>query len=194
MKLLLVSLLPVATASWMLTPRFYPSLLDTMLDTTLMSPTTRFLTDRGMPAKSSPKYEITDTDEQIQIIMDVPGVEKDNLDISVHHGEYSNTPVISISGHRETKDDTSQFSYKFSQSFSLPANIDIEHFVADLTNGVLTVTAPKDTKRLEANVRKIPILAGQQQQNLMNSAVNVQEESQPKNMLDKDKKEPVAMA
>lgn len=187
MKLLLASLLPVATASWMLTPRFYPSLLDTMLDTTLLSPTTpRF----GLPAKTSPKYEITDTDDRIQIVMDVPGVDKDSLDIALHHhGEYSNNPVISISGHRESKDEKSQFSYKFSQSFSLPANIDVDHFEADLTNGVLTVTAPKDLKRLEeANVRKIPITAGQQKK-LMDAAVT---DAHKENVAVDEKKEPVA--
>lgn len=173
MKLLLASLLPAATASWMLTPRYYntmmmrPSqLIDSMLDTTLLSPTPRLLMDRNLPAKSSPKYEITDTDKQVQIVMDVPGVEKDNLDISIQESDYSTTPVISISGHRESKDDSSTFSYKFSQSFSLPAEIDVEHLTADLTNGVLTVTAPKDAKRLEASVRKIPITADQPQQKL----------------------------
>ena len=190
MKLLLASLLPVAAASWMLTPRFYPSLLDTMLDTTLLSPSTpRF----GLPAKTSPKYEITDTDNQIQIVMDVPGVDKDNLDIAVHHrGEYSNNPVISISGHRESKDDNSQFSYKFSQSFSLPASVDVEHFEADLTNGVLTVTAPKDLKRLEeaTNVRKIPISAGQQKK-LIDAGVT---DAHKENVVVEDKKEPVATA
>jgi len=52
-----------------------------LLVLTLLSPTHRLLMDRNLPAKSSPKYEITDTDNQVQIVMDVLGVEKDNLDI-----------------------------------------------------------------------------------------------------------------
>jgi len=160
MKPLLASLLPVAAASWMLTPRFYrsmmrptASLLDEMLDTTLLMPTLRMDRDNLLPAKSSPKYEITNTDKQIQITMDLPGVEAENLDVSVHDD------MLSISGHREAKDENSSFSYKFSQSFSLPADLDMDKFEADLTNGVLTVTAPKDPKKLEASVRKIPIAA-----------------------------------
>jgi hypothetical protein len=35
--------------------------------------------------------------------------------------------------------------------------VDIEQFIAQLNNGVLTITAPKDIKKLKESVRRIPI-------------------------------------
>ena len=41
--------------------------------------------------------------------------------------------------------------------FSLDPSVDVDQLSANLNNGVLSVTAPKDLKRIEAGVRKIPI-------------------------------------
>ena len=38
--------------------------------------------------------------------------------------------------------------------------MDVEKFSAHLSNGVLTITAPKDFKRFEESVRRIPISTG----------------------------------
>lgn len=171
MKLILISLIPVAVASWSLGPRNYndlnpwrgPSLLDSMLDTTLLMPTPRLLMEGGMPAKTSPKYEITDTDTQIKIAMDVPGVEIGNIDVTVQDD------TLTVSGHRESQDNTSSFRYKFRQSFSLPVDVNKDHIAADLKNGVLTVMAPKDPQRHQDNLRKIAITAGNGEPHRLNS-------------------------
>jgi len=172
MKLVLAALLPLTTASWMLGPRYNPwrgpSLIDTMLDTTLMTPTPSLFLDR--PVKQSPKYEITDSEKEIQIVMDVPGVDANNIEVNVQDG------ILSVSGHREAKDENSSFSYKFSQSFSLPEVVETDHVEADLKNGVLTVTAPKNLKRLEANVRKIPITAAAPEEKPMIKQAAAEEE------------------
>jgi hypothetical protein len=39
----------------------------------------------------------------------------------------------------------------------LDPTIDTEKFTADLQNGVLTVTAPKDVKRIEETIKRIPV-------------------------------------
>merc|ERR1712124_100399 len=52
---------------------------------------------------------------------------------------------------------SSRFSSKFFRSFSLDRTVDVDSFAANLKNGVLTISAPKDPKRLEENVRRIPI-------------------------------------
>lgn len=100
---------------------------------------------------TSPRYEITDSDNKFQLAVDVPGVKIENIDVSLEDG------VLTVSGHREATDPNYSFKSRFSQSFSLDPAVDVDKFTADLKNGVLTVAAPKDLKKIEANIRKIPI-------------------------------------
>merc|ERR1711862_1060901 len=52
----------------------------------------------------------------------------------------------------------SQFTSKFSKTFSLDKTVDVDKMSAALKNGVLTVSAPKDLKKLEENIRRIPVV------------------------------------
>ncbi|TLT02121.1 Hsp20/alpha crystallin family protein, partial [Aliarcobacter cibarius] len=62
-----------------------------------------------------------------------------------------NKGVLTISGERKTKDEVKQEDYnkietyfgKFSRSFTLPDNADIENIEAKSDNGVLEVIIPK---------------------------------------------------
>merc|ERR1712232_510612 len=47
----------------------------------------------------------------------------------------------------------------FSKTFSLDKTVDEEKLTATVKNGILTVSAPKDLKKLEENVRRIPVVA-----------------------------------
>merc|ERR1712232_778366 len=60
---------------------------------------------------------------------------------------------------RAASSESSQFTSKFSKTFSLDQTVDVDKFTASLKNGVLTVAAPKDLEKLEENVRRIPVLA-----------------------------------
>merc|ERR1712017_56154 len=62
-----------------------------------------------------------------------------------------------MGGQRVSASDSSRFTSKFSQTFSLDPTVDVESFTATLNNGVLVVSAPKDLAKLEENVRKIHI-------------------------------------
>jgi HSP20 family protein len=102
---------------------------------------------------SSPRYEITDDESKFQIAVDVPGMKTEDVNVSVEESG----SILTISGHRESTSDTYSFKSQFSQSFSLDPAVDAEKFTANLKDGVLIVSAPKDMKRIEQNVRKIPI-------------------------------------
>merc|ERR1711862_797123 len=52
----------------------------------------------------------------------------------------------------------SQFTSKFSKTFSLDKTVDVDKMSAALKNGVLTVSAPKNLTKLEENIRRIPVL------------------------------------
>merc|ERR1712137_1423316 len=96
------------------------------------------------------QYEITNNDEVFSISLDVPGVDPANIDVSVLDD------VLTLSGSRETE--TS--SYKFKKSFALDPLVVVEQLSANLENGVLLVSAPKDVKKPEEKVKKIPITVG----------------------------------
>ena len=101
----------------------------------------------------SPRYEIHNTDDLLQISMDVPGMKMEDINVSIEDGG----KYLSVRGSRQSRSDSSSYSSQFSQSFSLDQVIDVDNIQANLMDGVLTVTAPKDMKRLEESVRSIPI-------------------------------------
>ncbi|MFV7789275.1 Hsp20/alpha crystallin family protein [Aliarcobacter lanthieri] len=77
--------------------------------------------------------------------VDLPGVKKEDIKVDINKG------VLTISGERKTKDEVKQEDYykvetyfgKFSRSFTLPDNADIENIEAKNDNGVLEVVIPK---------------------------------------------------
>mmetsp|Transcript_24112 Transcript_24112/g.45855 ORF Transcript_24112/g.45855 Transcript_24112/m.45855 type:complete len:212 (-) Transcript_24112:74-709(-) len=103
--------------------------------------------------QNSPRYEITNTEERFQVALDVPGVKMEDIDITLE----DDGTVLSIAGMRQAADETYSFSSKFAQSFSLDPTIDVEKFTASLKNGVLIISAPREMKRIDETIRKIPI-------------------------------------
>ncbi|PKN15615.1 MAG: heat-shock protein Hsp20 [Deltaproteobacteria bacterium HGW-Deltaproteobacteria-24] len=79
------------------------------------------------------------------IDVDLPGVKKENIKVDIHKN------VLTISGERKTKEEIKEEDYykvetafgKFSRSFSLPDNADVENVEASSTDGVLEVVIPK---------------------------------------------------
>ena len=77
--------------------------------------------------------------------VDLPGVEKEDIKVDI------NKNILTISGERKTKDEIKQDDYykvetyfgKFSRSFTLPENADVENIEAKSDNGVLEVVIPK---------------------------------------------------
>ena len=144
---------PTATMAWNCGPSYFSRPL------VVQSPAaavTRFRQRKAMMNQafsrlSSPRYEITDNDEKFELAVDVPGVKMEDIDISLDDG------ILMVSGRREATDSDYSFTSKFSQSFQLDPSIDVDKFTANLKNGVLIVSAPKDLKRIEENIRTIPI-------------------------------------
>jgi HSP20 family protein len=119
----------------------------------------------GSPFQTmSPRFEITDNETQVQIAMDVPGVKMEDIDVSLEDNVLTIRGQRDVTARSESNDDalpsssSASMTKKFSQSFSLnDPTIVVEKITASLENGVLVVAAPKDIKRIEENIRKIPI-------------------------------------
>ena len=77
--------------------------------------------------------------------VDLPGVKKEDIKVDLNKG------ILTISGERKTKEEVKQEDYykietyfgKFSRSFTLPDNVDIENIEVKSDNGVLEIVIPK---------------------------------------------------
>merc|ERR1711862_66691 len=112
----------------------------------------KFISQQGF-RRISPRYEITDNEEKFKVALDLPGVKAEDINVSYEE----DNKVLSITGQRQAGNDDYSFTSKFSQSFYLDRTVEVEKLTANLENGVLVVSAPKDHKRLEIGIRKIPI-------------------------------------
>ena len=97
---------------------------------------------------SSPRYEINDGEDAFQVALDVPGVKASDIDVSVEED------ILTVKGQREIGGEVR----KFSKSFSIDPSVDTDKITAQLNNGVLVLTAPKDIKKVEENIKKIPVM------------------------------------
>lgn len=103
-----------------------------------------------------PSVEISDTDKQIQVTAEIPGLEEKDIDVLL------DDDVLTLKGekHSETKDEDKQFSERFYGRFErrIPLGYDVEPDKVDarFKNGVLTVVLPKSANG-QSKVKRITI-------------------------------------
>ena len=102
----------------------------------------------------TPAVDIYETDGELVLLADVPGVPKDGVDIKLEDG------VLEITAHRTVADEEPVYEEyqpaSFYRAFNLSDKVDAEGIEAGLADGVLTLTLPKTPK---AKPRKIDITA-----------------------------------
>jgi HSP20 family protein len=100
---------------------------------------------KGSWAERSPKVDVADSDKEVVIKAELPGVGKDDLDVSLTDAGIR----ISAKTHaeKEIKDDDyvrREISHgEFSRVIALPAAVDSDKAEASFKDGVLTVKLPK---------------------------------------------------
>jgi HSP20 family protein len=105
-----------------------------------------------------PRCDIEETDKEILVKTDLPGVDPKEVDISLRDN------VLTIRGEKkeekeEKKKDyhrVERFTGQFYRELALPAEADAEKISANSANGVVTVTIPK---RPGAQPKKIAVKA-----------------------------------
>lgn len=106
-----------------------------------------------------PAFEVKETKDAYHFKADVPGVEEQDLELTVTGDR------IQISGKREEekRDEGERFyAYErrfgsFSRSFTLPEGVDTENVEADLKGGVLSIHVPK---KAEVQPKRIQLKPG----------------------------------
>jgi HSP20 family protein len=101
--------------------------------------------NREFSTNGAPAIELQDTDENLILRAEVPGIEGKDLDIQVGR------EAVSIAGETRYENKTeergylrSEFRYgKFQRTIPLPVSIKNDQVQAEFKNGILTLTLPK---------------------------------------------------
>jgi HSP20 family protein len=110
----------------------------------------------GLSGAWSPKVDIAETDSEILLEVDLPGVKPEDFKLSIENFK------LTVSGERKFEEERKtenwhrvERSYgSFTRSFSLPNTVHVDEVKADFKDGVLRVTLPK---REEVKARQIEI-------------------------------------
>lgn len=102
-----------------------------------------------------PSVDISETKQNYLIKVELPEVDKDDVDVSIDNG------ILTISGERhfeseeetETRHRIESMYGRFSRSFTLPNDVDEPGISAASKNGVLKVRLPKVEEVPESKVR-----------------------------------------
>ncbi|MCD8548878.1 MAG: Hsp20/alpha crystallin family protein [Aeromonadaceae bacterium] len=92
-----------------------------------------------------PAVDIVETDHQYELQVEVPGMPKEDVKLSVDNG------MLTISGERRQEQEdrqhhrTERFYGRFSRSFKLPEDVQAEDISARFQDGILYVTLAKST-------------------------------------------------
>lgn len=115
------------------------------------------------PHVLAPRMDFSETDEEIRIAAELPGLEEKDIEVALDEG------VLTIQGERKDEREVESdekgyrhvetFRGRFQRSIRLSAEVDEDAVKAVYKAGVLTVTLPKRPEP-EPEVRTIPITTG----------------------------------
>ncbi len=106
----------------------------------------------------NPALDVYQDKDNLYVKVEVPGMKKEDIDISLHDG------VLSISGERKSEEKhedsevyrSERFFGRFQRSITLPAPVSADKVKAQYKEGILTVTLPKTEeakpKHIDINV------------------------------------------
>jgi len=99
--------------------------------------------------------DVRESDDDIVVTSEVPGVDPKDIDISVH-GD-----VLSIRGEKKEEKEEKKRDYRraerwygsFARSITLPASVDASNIKARYKDGVLTITLPKKEEEKKKSIK-----------------------------------------
>jgi HSP20 family protein len=102
-----------------------------------------------------PNADIYETDEALMVVMEMPGVDRGNLNISLENDVLGVDGRIDFSKYDGMEPVYTEYNIgHYTRSFTLSSKIDQERISAQLEDGVLTLALPKAA---QARTRRISI-------------------------------------
>jgi HSP20 family protein len=113
----------------------------------------------GRPLIGSKGFELSETDDEIQLKIEMPGIDEKDIEVTLDEG------ILTVRGERREERQDKKRNYRisemsyghFSRSIPLQAEVDRNKVKAVFKRGVLALTLPK-TEQTKAGRRRIPIL------------------------------------
>lgn len=114
---------------------------------------------KWLSSEFSPPCDLSETADNYQLRMDVPGIKPDDITVQVTGNS------VRISGERKEEKEEKEKTYhrierrcgSFCQALQLPGNVKEENVQAEFHDGVLTVTLPKSEA---TRTRTVKVKAG----------------------------------
>ena len=110
---------------------------------------------RGWADAGWPSLEVNESDNEVRVTAELPGMSESDVDLSVQDG------LLTIRGERRSEHEDNERRWseryygRFERRVALPDGADHAHCKADFRDGVLTVTVPKT--EAASSGRRIPI-------------------------------------
>lgn len=111
----------------------------------------------GLGAAAWPSVEVSDSEREVRITAEIPGLSDNDVELTVHDG------VLSIRGEKKSQTEDKDRGYserwygRFERRIALPSGVEEDKAQASFRDGVLTVTLPKSAEATSG--RRIPINA-----------------------------------
>lgn len=117
----------------------------------------REITDSlALGMQGTPRIDIIDRDKELIVKAELPGIEKQDLDVSITNNHLL---IKAKTSHEEKQEEDNYLrrettSREYYRSLHLPANVDSEKVTSKFTNGLLELTLPKqeDSFRKKINI------------------------------------------
>ena len=109
-----------------------------------------------VPARTfMPTTDIYETESALTVVLEMPGVDKGNVDISVEAGVLTIEGRLDFSKYQDMQPVYTEYNIgHYRRSFSLSSKIDQNKIGAEMADGVLTITLAKAE---EAKPRRISV-------------------------------------
>jgi HSP20 family protein len=102
-----------------------------------------------------PATDIFETDEALTVILEMPGVDKDKVDVKVENDVLQIEVWIDFSRYEGLQPVYTEYNIgNYARSFQLSSKIDQNRISAELRDGVMTLVLPKSER---AKTRKISV-------------------------------------
>lgn len=114
---------------------------------------------RSVESRLATQFEIAETDNEYTIAAELPGLEKENVEVVVDED------VLTVRGEKKVETKAEEKNYLFSErrygrferKFQLPETVEQDAIAANYENGVLTLTLPKRPEAEKPEPRQIKI-------------------------------------
>jgi HSP20 family protein len=91
-----------------------------------------------------PAADIFETDEALTLMLEMPGVSKNNIDVQIENDVLHVEGKIDYSAYKDVEPVYTEYNIgHYARGFTLPSKIDRGAISAQLDEGVLTLTLPK---------------------------------------------------